>query len=77
MHFFIYYSQVIDAKTPQAAIGVESDDVRMDSRSVTLYDFHSPYAERDVNACRMLKDERVKEDPARSLFNQDLTDRLG
>ncbi|EIW54303.1 uncharacterized protein TRAVEDRAFT_74427 [Trametes versicolor FP-101664 SS1] len=48
---------VIEAKTPQAVLGVEGDDPR-------------------INA-RMLKDERVKEDPARSLFAQDFTERMG
>ncbi|KAL7277679.1 hypothetical protein ACG7TL_008610 [Trametes sanguinea] len=40
--------QVIEAKTPQAVLGVEGDDPR-------------------INA-RMLKDDRVKMDPSRSLF---------
>ncbi|KAL4068739.1 hypothetical protein V8B97DRAFT_2024667 [Scleroderma yunnanense] len=48
---------VIDAKTPQAVVGVEGDDARIDSR--------------------MLKDERMKMDPRRSLFTLDVSDRLG
>ncbi|KAH9042934.1 hypothetical protein EDB83DRAFT_2507569 [Lactarius deliciosus] len=48
---------VIDAKTPQAAIGIEGEDARIDSR--------------------LLKDERVKKDPSRSLYSQDHSDRLG
>ncbi|KAH9889275.1 hypothetical protein C8Q73DRAFT_747801 [Cubamyces lactineus] len=48
---------VIEAKTPQAVLGVEGDDPR-------------------INA-RMLKDERVKQDPSRSLFALDTTDRIG
>ncbi|KAK7676495.1 hypothetical protein QCA50_020569 [Cerrena zonata] len=48
---------VIEARTPHAAIGVEGDDPRINSK--------------------LLKDERVKEDFSRSLFNQDITDRLG
>ncbi|KAI0270027.1 hypothetical protein BC834DRAFT_584211 [Gloeopeniophorella convolvens] len=49
--------QVIDAKTPQAAIGIEGEDARVDSR--------------------LIKDERAKSDPSRSLFVQDDSDRLG
>ena len=30
-----------------------------------------------VRIYRLLKDERVKEDPSRSIFAQDVTDRLG
>ncbi|KAI0264256.1 CHY zinc finger-domain-containing protein [Gloeopeniophorella convolvens] len=48
---------VIDAKTPQAAIGIEGEDARVDSR--------------------LIKDERAKSDPSRSLFVQDGSDRLG
>ncbi|KAI0730717.1 CHY zinc finger-domain-containing protein [Earliella scabrosa] len=48
---------VIDAKTPQAVLGVEGEDPRVDAR--------------------MLKDERVKQDPSRSLFAQEFTDRIG
>ncbi|KAI0686272.1 hypothetical protein BC835DRAFT_1408628 [Cytidiella melzeri] len=48
---------VIEAKTPQAVLGVEGDDPR-------------------INA-RMLKDERAKQDPSKSIFNQDLSERLG
>ncbi|KAL3706184.1 hypothetical protein TMatcc_007194, partial [Talaromyces marneffei ATCC 18224] len=49
---------VIDAKTPQASLQVEGDDVRMDAR--------------------MLKDDRVRGDAERSIFNiKDAADRLG
>ncbi|OKL63961.1 hypothetical protein UA08_00497 [Talaromyces atroroseus] len=49
---------VIEAKTPQASLQVESDDVRMDAR--------------------MLKDDRVRGDTERSIFNiRDAADRLG
>ncbi|KAI0311924.1 hypothetical protein OF83DRAFT_1166165 [Amylostereum chailletii] len=48
---------VLDAKTPQAVIGVEGEDARIDAR--------------------LLKDERAKTDPARSIFAQDNSDRLG
>jgi len=48
---------VIDAKTPQAVLGVEGEDARVDAR--------------------MLKDDRVQQDPKRSLFGQDFSDRVG
>jgi len=50
-----YY--VIEAKTSQAAIGIEGEDARMDAR--------------------LLKDERMKSDHSRTLFRQDISDRLG
>ncbi|KAG1794129.1 uncharacterized protein HD556DRAFT_1432050 [Suillus plorans] len=48
---------VIDAKTPQAVIGVEGEDARVDAR--------------------MLKDDRVQQDPTRSIFSRDFSDRVG
>ncbi|KAG2074807.1 hypothetical protein BDR04DRAFT_1070665 [Suillus decipiens] len=48
---------VIDAKTPQAVIGVEGEDARVDAR--------------------MLKDDRVKQDPTRSIFSSDFSYRMG
>ncbi|EED17813.1 conserved hypothetical protein [Talaromyces stipitatus ATCC 10500] len=49
---------VIEAKTPQASLQVEGEDVRMDAR--------------------MLKDDRVRGDAERSIFNiRDAADRLG
>ncbi|KAI9166750.1 hypothetical protein HJFPF1_02864 [Paramyrothecium foliicola] len=49
---------VIDAKTPNAALSIESDDVRMNSK--------------------MLKDERVKNDMKRSIFDPtEEADKLG
>ncbi|WVO18615.1 hypothetical protein L204_106334 [Cryptococcus depauperatus] len=48
---------VIEAKEPQAMVGVEGEDARIDNR--------------------MLKDDRIKEKPERSLFaNKDLSDKL-
>ncbi|KIR58404.1 hypothetical protein I312_106579 [Cryptococcus bacillisporus CA1280] len=48
---------VIEAKEPQAMIGVEGEDARIDNR--------------------MLKDDRVKEKPERSLFAaQDMSNKL-
>ncbi|KAI0752796.1 CHY zinc finger-domain-containing protein [Daedaleopsis nitida] len=49
--------QVIEAKSPQAVLGVEGEDPRLDAR--------------------MLKDERAKQDPTRSLFAAEFSDRLG
>ncbi|KAH9935166.1 uncharacterized protein BXZ73DRAFT_89525 [Epithele typhae] len=48
---------VIEAKTPQAVLGVEGEDARVDAR--------------------MLKDDRTKQNPSRSLFNMDFSDRVG
>ncbi|KAG2032302.1 CHY zinc finger-domain-containing protein [Suillus americanus] len=48
---------VIDAKTPQAVIGVEGEDTRVDAR--------------------MIKDDRVQQDPMRSIFSRDFSDRVG
>jgi len=49
---------VLDAVTPQAAITVESNDVRVDSR--------------------MIKDDRVKDDEFRTMFDPDKdADKLG
>ncbi|KAI0253717.1 CHY zinc finger-domain-containing protein, partial [Lactifluus subvellereus] len=48
---------VIEAKTPQAVIGIEGEDARIDAR--------------------LVKDEREKADPSRSVFTQDISDRLG
>ncbi|AAW47068.1 hypothetical protein CNBN0510 [Cryptococcus deneoformans B-3501A] len=48
---------IIEAKEPQAMVGVEGEDARIDNR--------------------MLKDDRVKEKPERSLFAaQDMSDKL-
>ncbi|KAK6907942.1 zinc finger protein [Kwoniella mangroviensis CBS 10435] len=48
---------VIEAKEPQAMIGVEGEDARIDAR--------------------MIKDDRVREDPQRSLFAQkDVSDKI-
>jgi hypothetical protein len=66
---------VIEAKTPQAAIRVESDDVRMDARCVLSTMAFLSVKLKAYN--RMLKDDRAKIDPSRSIFNQDLSDRVG
>lgn len=66
--------KVIEAKTPQAAIGIEGEDARIDAR----YAVPSPPMHGFMNTLRrLLKDERVQRDPARSLFSQDVSDRLG
>ncbi|KIJ52565.1 hypothetical protein M422DRAFT_26148 [Sphaerobolus stellatus SS14] len=48
---------VIEAKSPQAVLGVESEDTRIDSR--------------------IIKDDRVQQDPTRSIFAADFSDRIG
>ncbi|KAF8525791.1 hypothetical protein BU17DRAFT_83277 [Hysterangium stoloniferum] len=48
---------VLEAKTPQAVLGVEAGDTRIDAR--------------------IIKDEREKQDPKRSIFAQDFSDRIG
>jgi len=48
---------LIEAKMPQAVVGVEGDDIRLDAR--------------------MIKDDRTKQDPKRSIFIHDFTDRIG
>jgi len=48
---------VLEAKTAKPVLGVEGDDIRIDSR--------------------MIKDDRAKTNPSRSIFAQDVTDRLG
>lgn len=55
--------QVIDAKTPQAVLGVEGEDARVDARSVS-----STLGNVNLIAYRMLKDDRIRQDPNRSLF---------
>lgn len=48
---------VLDAKTPQAVLGVEGEDARIDSR--------------------MIRDDRVKQDPLKSVFaRQDVSDKI-
>lgn len=53
------FYQVIDAKTPQAAIGVESEDVRMESRCVSLNLNTSFLVTNAVVACSRTNASRV------------------
>ena len=72
--------QVIDAKTPQAVLGVEGEDPRVDARCVCVPVFQLAVFLRQCvysSSASMLKDERAKQDPTRSLFAQEFTDRLG
>ncbi|KAI9454929.1 CHY zinc finger-domain-containing protein [Russula earlei] len=48
---------VIEAKTPQAAIGIEGEDARIDAR--------------------LLRDQRIRSDPSRTLLRQEISERLG
>lgn len=69
-------AQVIDAKTPQAVVGVQGEDARVDNRYL-FYPDDTP-ASYLILALRMLKDDRVKETRNRSIFVQDdFTDRIG
>jgi uncharacterized CHY-type Zn-finger protein len=64
---------VIDAKTPAPIVSIEGDDIRMDARCVLSV----LYASFMLMKNRMLKDERVQEDPSRTIAGMDTTGRLG
>jgi hypothetical protein len=64
---------VIDAITPKAALKVESEDTRVDARLVD-----SKAKGEDLQLPRMLKDDRIRSEPPRTIFNvPDAGDRLG
>jgi uncharacterized CHY-type Zn-finger protein len=69
--------QVIDAKTPQAALMVEGEDERVDAR----YDIFktcpldNQHAYTAMN--RMIKDERIKQSSNSLAFDEEFTDRMG
>jgi hypothetical protein len=67
--------QVLEAKTPQAVLAVEGEDARVDSRYDFLTVFENFYSAERID--RMIKDERIKGNPSRSIFAQDTTDRIG
>jgi hypothetical protein len=67
--------QVLEAKTPQAVLAVEGEDARVDSRYDFLAVFENFYSAEHIG--RMIKDERIKANPSRSIFAQDTTDRIG
>ena len=64
---------VLEAVTPKAALKVESEDVRVDARWVK-----SRVQWQKLTTTRMLKDDRIKDEPQRTIFDvQDAPDRLG
>ena len=71
---------MIEAVTPKPALKLEGDDARMDSRYVLipwLLDCNANVSSRPLLS-RMLKDDRVHEDQARSIFNvKDTSVRMG
>lgn len=67
---------MIDAKTPQAALKIESDDTRMDARYVVSSIGCSE--ETSTNEFRMLKDERVRQPEQRTIFDvREAAEKLG
>jgi hypothetical protein len=68
---------VLDAKTPQAVVGVEGEDARVDNRYISYFAVIS-LTSLTCFVFRMLKDDRVKQIQNRSIFVQDdFSDRLG
>lgn len=57
-------------------ISVEGEDARVDSRYACSLTWTSGEGSWD-SIYRMIKDEREKQNPKRSIFAQDLTDRVG
>jgi hypothetical protein len=72
----MFSAKVIEAKTPQAVIGFEGEDTRIDARYVASLS-PSMYTHLNTLIRRLLKDDRVKMDPSRSLYSQDTSDRHG
>ena len=69
---------MLEAKTPKPTLKIEGEDVRVDAR----YQCHNPTACPDLVALtkrnRMLKDDRIREERQRSIFDvKDAADRLG
>jgi hypothetical protein len=74
---FTSSTQVIDAKTPQAVVKVEGEDIRVDARYVCP-DLPAPYSL--IVSIRMIKDDRVKTVKKESILDfddDDFADRLG
>jgi acetyl-CoA carboxylase beta subunit len=66
---------VIDAITPQPRLEVEGEDVRIDSRYMASDLWLSVHL---LMVYRMLKDERVRQDQSRTIFDvKDADNRLG
>ena len=55
------YAQVVEAKIPHQVVGFESEDLRVDSRSVTGHRIPSSGRSSLVTIRRMVKDEREKQ----------------
>jgi hypothetical protein len=65
---------VLDALTPKASLQVEGEDVRKDAR----YTAHMVDSEPRLIHSRMIRDERVRADVERPIFDvKDAADRLG
>jgi hypothetical protein len=56
---------VLEAKTPKASLQVEGEDARIDSRYVAV----SCSAETLLRLRRMLKDERMRSEELRTIFD--------
>jgi hypothetical protein len=71
--FCLILVQVVNAKTPKAALTVEGEDARVDSRSAVLRLLQIWVSLQHIR--RMIKDDRVKEDPKRAI--SDFTTQIG
>lgn len=60
---------VIEAATPKPALNVEGEDARVDARLATLTLLGSILKMIKLTLCRMLKDERIKPDEERRIFD--------
>ncbi len=68
---------MLDALTPKVALNVEGEDARIDSRSASGSVYLGRFRSL-TTSYRMIKDERVKGQEQRSIFNvKDTADRLG
>lgn len=68
---------VIEAVTPKPALRVEGEDARMDARYISVPSI-CLYLDDLLTQLRMLKDDRVRKDTERSIFNiKDAYERLG
>ena len=72
---------VLEAVTPKPSLQVEGEDTRVDNRYVFIdtaeCGVQASEAEAN-NGCRMLKDDRVRPEQEKSIFNfKDISDRMG
>lgn len=66
---------VLEAVTPKPTLQVEGDDARMDNRYVKALGTENG---ETLTITRMLKDDRVRGDQEKSIFNfKDISDRMG